>query len=77
MAHIRRRAGKFFVEIRKKYGQKIYATFDRLSDARSFAKETELQIQQNRYRDISEFSFLPHGTIFSCIPPPISDSLLI
>ena len=56
MAHIRRRNGKFFVEIRKRYGQKIYATFDRLSDARSFAKETELKIQQNRFRDISEAS---------------------
>ena len=42
MVHIRRRSGKFFVEIRKRYGQKIYGTFDRLSDARSFAKETEL-----------------------------------
>ena len=56
MAHVRRRSGKFFVEIRKRYGQKIYATFDKLSDARSFAKETELKIQQNRYRDISEAS---------------------
>ena len=56
MAHIRRRNGKFFVEIRKRYGQKLYATFDKLSDARSFAKETELKIQQNRFRDISEAS---------------------
>tara|TARA_R100000458_G_scaffold58060_1_gene65335 strand:+ start:640 stop:1647 length:1008 start_codon:yes stop_codon:yes gene_type:complete len=56
MAHIRKRKGKFFVEIRKRYGQKLYATFDKLSDARSFAKETELQIQQNRFRDISEAS---------------------
>ena len=56
MAYIRRRLGKFTVAIRKKHGQRIYKTFDRLSDARSFAKETELKIQQNRFRDISEAS---------------------
>jgi len=56
MAYIRKRKGKFTVAIRKKYGQRIYKTFDLKSDALSFAKETELQIQQNRYRDISEAS---------------------
>ena len=56
MAYIRRRLGKFTVAIRKKHGQRIYKTFDRKSDAQSFAKETELQIQQNRFRDISEAS---------------------
>ena len=56
MAYIRKRLGKFTVAIRKKHGQRIYKTFDRKSDAQSFAKETELQIQQNRFRDISEAS---------------------
>ena len=56
MAYIRKRKGKFTVAIRKKYGQRIYKTFDLKSDALSFAKETELQIQQNRFRDISEAS---------------------
>ena len=56
MAYIRKRLGKFTVAIRKRYGQRIYKTFDRKSDAQSFAKETELQIQQNRFRDISEAS---------------------
>ena len=56
MASIRKRNGKFTVEIRKKYGQQIYRTFDLKSDALRFAKETELQIQQNRCRDISEAS---------------------
>ena len=54
MAYIRKRKGKFTVAIRKKYGQRIYKTFDLKSDALSFAKETELQIQQNRFRDIIE-----------------------
>ena len=56
MAYIRKRLGKFIVVIRKKHGQRIHKTFDRKSDAQSFAKETELQIQQNRFRDISEVS---------------------
>jgi len=56
MASIRKRNGKFTVEIRKVHGQQIYRTFDLKSDALCFAKETELQIQQNRYRDISEAS---------------------
>ena len=56
MAYIRKRKGKFSVAIRKKHGQRIYKTFDLKSDALSFAKETELQIQQNRYKDISEAS---------------------
>ena len=56
MAYIRKRLGKFTVAIRRRYGQRIYKTFDRKSDAQSFAKETELQIQQNKFRDISETS---------------------
>ena len=56
MAYIRKRLGKFTVAIRRKHGQRIYKTFDRKSDALRYAKETELQIQQNRYRDISEES---------------------
>ena len=47
MAYIRKRKGRFTVAVRRKHGQKLYRTFDKLSDARSFAKETELKIQQN------------------------------
>ena len=42
MAYIRKRLGKFTVAIRKKHGQRIYKTFDRKSDAQSFAKENKL-----------------------------------
>ena len=56
MAYIRKRLGKFSVAVRRKHGQRLYRTFDLKSDALSFAKETELQIQQNRFRDISEAS---------------------
>ena len=33
MAYIRKRLGKFTVAIRRRYGQRIYKTFDRKSDA--------------------------------------------
>ena len=56
MAYIRRRFGKFTVAIRRRYGQRLYRTFDLKSDAQCFAKEAELQIQQNKFRDISEAS---------------------
>jgi|TARA_B100000315_G_scaffold238822_1_gene256989 integrase len=56
MAHIRKRKGRFTVEVRRKHGQRLYRTFDLKSDGLSFAKEAELQIQQNRFRDISEAS---------------------
>ena len=56
MAHIRKRKGRFTVEVRRKHGQRLYRTFDLKSDAQCFAKEAELQIQQNRFRDISEAS---------------------
>ncbi len=56
MAYIRKRKGKFTVAVRRKHGQRLYRTFDLKSDAQCFAKETELQIQQNRFRDISEAS---------------------
>ena len=56
MAYIRKRKGKFSVAIRRKHGQRLYRTFDLKSDAQCFAKEAELQIQQNRFRDISEAS---------------------
>ena len=68
MAYIRKRLDKFTVAVRKRHGQQIYKTFDLKSDALRFAKETELQIQQNRYGDISEASktslrIVPHRYI--------------
>ncbi len=52
MASIRKRNGKFTVEIRKKYGQQIYRTFDRKSDALRFIKETEPKHTKNGNRAI-------------------------
>ena len=56
MAHIRQRKGRWTVEIRHRRGQQVYRTFIKKSDALRFINETETQIQQNRYRDISEAS---------------------
>ena len=73
MAHIRQRKGRWTVEIRHRRGQQVYRTFIKKSDALRFINETETQIQQNRYRDISEASktaYLSHtkGKIITIDP---------
>ena len=54
MTTLRKRKGKWTVEIRRKGHRKIYATFVQKSDARSFINKVENDIQQLKYKDISE-----------------------
>lgn len=53
MAYIRHRFGKFYVEIRKQGINPIYETFNKKSDAKKFALQKEIEIQQKRYKDTS------------------------
>ena len=46
MATLRKRTGKWTVEIRRKGHRKIYATFVQKSDARGFINKVENEIQQ-------------------------------
>jgi len=54
MATIRKRNGRFNVEIRKRGVRTIYETFDLKSNAQSFINKVESGIQQRKYKDISE-----------------------
>ena len=54
MATLRKRKGKWTVEIRRKGHRKVYATFVQKSDARGFINKVENEIQQQKYKDISE-----------------------
>ena len=54
MATLRKRTGKWTVEIRRKGHRKVYATFVQKSDARGFINKVENEIQQQKYKDISE-----------------------
>ena len=56
MGYIRKRKGRWSVEIKKVGSHQIHKTFTQKSDALRFINETETQIQTNRYRDISEAS---------------------
>ena len=56
MATIRKRNGRFNVEIRKRGVRAIYETFDLKSDAQNFINKVESEIQQRKYKDISEAS---------------------
>jgi integrase len=56
MGYLRQRKGRWNVEIKKSRGHKIYETFTKKTDALRFIHETETQIQQNKYRDLSEAS---------------------
>ena len=53
MAYIRYRNGKFFVEIRRQGINPIYSSFIKKSDAKKFALQKEVEIQQKRYKDTS------------------------
>ena len=50
MATLRKRNGKWHVEIRRKGNRKVYQTFVQKSDARSFINKTESDIQQKNLR---------------------------
>ena len=54
MATLRKRKGKWTVEIRRKGHRKVYQTFVQKSDARGFINKVENEIQQQKYKDISE-----------------------
>ena len=54
MTTLRKRKGKWTVEIRRKSHQNVYGTFFYKSDARSFVYKVESKITQNKYKDISE-----------------------
>ena len=54
MATLRKRNGKWHVEVRRKGHRKVYQTFVQKSDARGFINKVENEIQQQKYKDISE-----------------------
>ena len=54
MATLRKRKGKWTVEIRRKGHRKVYATFVQKSDARGFINKVKNEIQQQKYKDTSE-----------------------
>ena len=54
MATLRKRIGKWTVEIRRKGHRNVYGTFVHKSDARSFVHKVESEITQNNYKDIFE-----------------------
>ena len=54
MATLRKRKGKWTVEIRRKGHRNVYATFVQKSDSRGFINKVENEIQQQKYKDISE-----------------------
>jgi len=54
MATLRKRIGKWTVEIRRKGHRNVYGTFVHKSDARSFVHKVESEITQNKYKDISK-----------------------
>jgi len=54
MATLRKRKGKWTVEVRRKGHRNIYKTFTLKSDAQSFVHKVESDIQQSRYKDVSE-----------------------
>ena len=63
MATIRKRNGRFNVEIRKRGVRAIYETFDLKSDAQSFINKVGSEIQQRKYKDISEASNTSFKTV--------------
>ena len=54
--YIRKRLGKYFVEIKRQGHKNIYKTFNQKSDAMKWGSSVELQLDQSRYRDTSNAS---------------------
>ena len=54
MATLTKYRGRWSVKIRRKGHRGIYETFDKISDARSFINKVESEIQQKKFKDISE-----------------------
>ena len=54
MGTIVRQSGKYKAVVRRKGHRHVYEIFDKLSDARSFINKVESEIQQSKFKDISE-----------------------
>tara|TARA_R100001594_G_scaffold92680_2_gene126997 strand:+ start:415 stop:1422 length:1008 start_codon:yes stop_codon:yes gene_type:complete len=54
--YIRKRKGRYTVSIRRVGFKSINKTFVKLSDSRSWGRQVEVQLQQKRYKDISNAS---------------------
>lgn len=54
MVTLKKRKGKWTVEVRRKGYRNMYKTFTLKSDAQSFIHKVESDIQQSRYKDVSE-----------------------
>ena len=54
--YIRKRKGRYTVSIRHVGFKSINKTFAKLSDSRSWGRQVEVQLQQKRYKDISNAS---------------------
>ena len=61
MGTITRRRGRFKVSVRRKGHRAIYETFDKISVARSFINKVESDIQQMKYKNISEATEISKG----------------
>ena len=54
--YIRKRLGKYFVEIKRQGHKIIYKTFKQQSDAMKWGRSVEIQLDQSRYKDTSNAS---------------------
>jgi len=54
--YIRKRLGKYYVEIKRQGHKNIYKTFKQKSDAMKWGRSVEIQLDQSRYRDTSNAS---------------------
>ena len=54
MVTLKKRTGKWTVEIRRRGHRNIYGTFVHKSDARRFVNKVESDITQKKYKDLSE-----------------------
>ena len=63
MAYIRKRFGKWQVEIKKKNTKSVFKTFFQKSSASKWAKEVEYQIDREQYEDFSDSAKLSLGDI--------------
>ena len=65
MASLRKRLGRWTVSIRHRGHRGVYETFDLKSDAQSFINKVESEIQQKKYKDISEASNTSFKTVLN------------
>jgi integrase len=72
--YIRKRLGKYFVEIRRMGHKSIYKTFNHKSDAMKWGRSIELQLDQSRYKDTTNAS---KTTLKSILERHLSERLRI